>query len=107
MATHNQLRDVARGALPMFDEDIAESDMASNANAKSDAEWKRCSGFFSRQRCTIRSRAGGVPGVIREISGGSSFKMAVIVSGDVGFLNARLPVSISYRIAPKAKMSVR
>src|ERR1700722_4467057 len=35
------------GALPV-------SDNASNAKARSEADWKRCSGFFSRQRCTTR-----------------------------------------------------
>src|SRR5579862_6521580 len=35
------------------------SDNASSANARSDADWKRCSGFFSRQRCTTRCNAGG------------------------------------------------
>ena len=79
----------------------------SKANPRSRADWKRCSGFFSRQRCTIRSSAGGVAGAICEMPGGSSFRMAVIVSVDVGLRNARLPVSISYKIAPKAKMSAR
>jgi hypothetical protein len=52
-----------------------ESDRASSADAKSDAEWKRCSGFFYRQRCTIRSSAGGVPGAICEMLVASSFSM--------------------------------
>src|SRR5215471_1753723 len=50
------------GALP-------ESDSASRAKARSDAEWKRCSGFFSRQRCTTLCRAGGMPGAICETEG--------------------------------------
>jgi hypothetical protein len=37
-------------------------------------------------------------------SGGSSRKIAVMVSADVSCLNARLPVSISYSTAPKLKM---
>ena len=40
-------------------------------------------------------------------SGGSSFRIAAIVSLAVAFLNAFFPDSISYRIAPKEKMSER
>ena len=40
-------------------------------------------------------------------SGGSSFRIAAIVSLDVSRLNAFRPESISYRIAPKEKMSER
>ena len=41
-------------------DDEPESDSASRAKAKSDADWKRCSRFFSRWRCTIRCNAGGM-----------------------------------------------
>src|SRR5579862_1891016 len=74
---------------------VPESDKASRAKARSEAEWKRCSGLFSRHRCTIFWRAGGVPGTICEADGGSSFRMALIVSGEVGLWNARSPVNIS------------
>src|SRR5215472_3717695 len=50
------------GALP-------ESDNASNANARSDADWNRCAGFFSRQRCTTRGSAEGMAGTICEMAG--------------------------------------
>ena len=40
-------------------------------------------------------------------SGGSSFRIAAIVSLAVSRLNAFLPESSSYRIAPKEKMSER
>src|SRR5579864_334273 len=83
------------------------SEIASSANAKSDADWKRCPGFFSKQRCTTRCNERGRFGATCEISGGSSFRMALMVSGEVGLWNARLAVNISYRIAPKAKMSAR
>src|SRR5262249_53702586 len=76
------------GALPV-------SDNASKAKAKSEAEWKRCSGLFSRQRCTTRCSAGGIAVTICDNVGGSSLRTALIVSDDVGFWNARLPVSIS------------
>src|SRR5271169_1836367 len=66
-------------------DDPPDCDSASRANAKSDADWKRCSGFFSRQRWTTRCSAGGIFAVTCEIPGGSSFRIAVIVSGEVGF----------------------
>src|SRR5208283_819010 len=66
------------------------SDKASSAKAKSEADWKRCSGFFSRQRWTTRCRAGGRFVVTCEIAGGSSFRMAVIVSAKVGCVSAYL-----------------
>jgi len=66
-------------------EELPDSDKASSANAKSDADWKRCSGFFSKQRCTTRSSAAGTLCTICDMPGGSSFKMAVIVSVGVGF----------------------
>src|SRR5450755_1418129 len=68
-------------------DELLDSDEASSENAKSDADWNRCSGFFSRQRCTTRSSPGGAPGTICKMPGGSSFRMAVIVSADVGFWN--------------------
>ena len=40
-------------------------------------------------------------------SGGSCFRMALIVSTAVSPLNARAPLTISYSIAPKLKMSLR
>jgi hypothetical protein len=40
-------------------------------------------------------------------SGGSSFRIAVIVSAAVSRLKARLPLSISKKIDPKLKMSER
>ncbi len=36
-----------------------------------------------------------MPGVICDAEGGSSFRMALIVSTEVGLWNARLPVSSS------------
>ncbi len=62
-----------------------ESDSASSANARSEADWKRCSGFFSRQRWTTLCSPGGASGTSCETPGGSSFRMAVIVSAEVGF----------------------
>src|ERR1700685_3616281 len=56
---------------------------ASNANAKSEADSKRRSGLFSRQRWTTRSSAGGIPDTTCEIPGGSSFRTALIASAEV------------------------
>src|SRR5271166_3394804 len=47
------------------------SDRASRANAKSDADWNLCSGFFSRQRLTTRCIAGGIFAATCEMLGGS------------------------------------
>jgi hypothetical protein len=70
---------------------LPESDRASRAKARSEEDWKRCSGLFSRQRCTTRCRPGGAALTTYEIAGGSSCKTAVIVSADVDLANARLP----------------
>jgi hypothetical protein len=74
---------------------LLESDTASRAKAMSCADWKRCSGFFSRHRCTTRCKLEGTLGLICEILGGSSCRIALIVSAEVSFPNARLRVSIS------------
>ena len=50
------------------------------SKARSCAEWKRCSGFFSRQWRTMRSRPGEMFWFVTERSGGSSFRIADIVS---------------------------
>ena len=82
-------------------------DIVSRLKARSRADWKRRSRDFSRQRRTSRSRAGGVFGSFSVRSGGSSLRIAPSVSIDESRLNARAPLSISYRIAPKEKMSER
>ena len=85
----------------------ADAEIASRAKAMSWVDWKRSSGRFSRQRLTIRSRAGGTPPVLSAISGGSSWRMDVIVSAAVSPWNARRRASISYSTQPKEKMSDR
>ena len=72
---------------------VPESD--SRAKARSCAEWKRCAGSFSRQRRTIRSRAGGAIPCAELSSGGSSFRIAANVAAVVSARNARRPDSIS------------
>ena len=52
----------------------------SSAKARSRADWKRSVAFFSRQRLTIRSSAGGTAGAASSRSFGSSFRIAFIVS---------------------------
>src|ERR1700689_3112633 len=84
-----------------------DSDNASKANAKSEADWKRCSGSFSTQRLTTRTRPSAVSGASSDIARGSSFRMAVNVSAEVGLSKALRPANISYKTAPKAKISVR
>src|SRR5215831_7554271 len=44
-----------------------ESDHAFRAKPKSEADWKRCSGFFSRHRCTTLCNAVGRFGAICEM----------------------------------------
>jgi len=61
--------------------DASESD--SRSKARSRADWNRCSGSFSRQWRTMRSRPGGIWRLVAERSGGSSFRIALIVSADV------------------------
>ena len=67
----------------------------SSAKARSPADWKRCSGAFSRQRRTMRSRPGGTFWFVRERSGGSSRRIAVMTSALESPPNAFRPASIS------------
>jgi hypothetical protein len=46
------LRSISTGLATAAE--MPDSDKASSAKARSDADWKRCSGFFSRQRWTMR-----------------------------------------------------
>ena len=59
------------------------------------ADWKRSPAFFSRQWATIRSRAGGRVRFVSLRSGGSSLRIAFIVSTAEVPRNARRPDSIS------------
>jgi hypothetical protein len=68
---------------------------ADKSKARSWAEWKRCSGFFSRQWRTMRSSAGEMSPFAAERSGGSSLRIADIVSAEESRRKARLPESIS------------
>ena len=95
-------RTAARTRLSVVGADASES-----AKATSFADWKRFSRSFSRQCRTMWSSAGETLRPDCVSSGGSSFRIAAIVSLAVSRLNAFLPESISYRIAPKEKMSVR
>src|ERR1700747_1909701 len=65
------------GALP-------ESESASRTKARSDAEWNRCSGFFSRQRSSTFCRASEMLGAICDGEPGSSLRIELMVSADVG-----------------------
>src|ERR1700751_3045204 len=71
-------------SLAIADAGVAvESDNASSAKARSEADWKRCSGDFSRQRWAVRCTAGGMFATSAESGGGSSFRIALIVSTEV------------------------
>ena len=59
------------------------------------ADWNRLSRSFSRQCRTMWSRAGEMFRPDSVSSGGSSFRIAAIVSLAVSRLNAFLPESIS------------
>jgi hypothetical protein len=85
----------------------AEPWLASKAKVRSCEDWNRFSGFFSRQRRTMRSSSGGTCGFAIAIGDGSLFRTAFIVSTPLSPLNVRRPVSISCRIAPKEKWSLR
>ena len=63
----------------------------SKAKATSCADRKRSSGFFSRQWRTMRSRAGDTLASRFGNSGGSSFRMALIVSAGRLALERPLP----------------
>src|SRR5581483_8814673 len=103
--TRFHLADVTAGGAIAEVEDAAE--IPSRAKATSRMEWKRSSRSFSRQWSTMRSKAGGTLRPLSESVGGCSFRMALMVSAEVARSNARTPESISYRMAPKLKMSVR
>ena len=55
----------------------------------------------------MRASAGGIGDLAARRSGGSSLRIAAIVSGAVSRRNARLPDRSSYRMAPKANRSAR
>src|ERR1700686_573680 len=74
---------------------------------KSRAVCQRSSGFFARLRRMARSRLTGVNGLIELSGGGSLSRIAEATLNGVLPSKARLPVSISYKTAPKEKMSLR
>ena len=76
----SQRRDSGRGRRATRPDALLVSIADSSANARSRADWKRSSGRFSRQRRTIRSTPGATTTPDRSGSGGSSFRIAVIVS---------------------------
>ena len=79
---------------------------ASSAKARSRAARKRSSGSFSRQRATTRTSEGGTPSG-GGLASGSSRRIALIVSTREEPAKARRPHSISKRITPREKMSLR
>ncbi len=92
-ATGFNHRDRARPAVATARAaEIDEPDSACSAKAMSLALWKRSAGDFSRQCDTIGPMAGGRPlEAASGISGGSSLRIAVMVSAVVSRWNARWP----------------
>src|ERR1700733_9963979 len=90
LGTVGDLDVTARG-----DTEFPDSESVSRAKAKSWADWNRCSGFFSRQRRTTFCIPGGTVGMTCEMAGGSSLRMAFIVSIPVARRKALLPEIIS------------
>lgn len=91
-------REAATGAssCPVEAESTPDTpDSVCSWKARSRADWKRSSGFFSRQCRTIRSIAGLMWRALSVRSGGSSFRIALMVSTAESPLNARRPESIS------------
>jgi hypothetical protein len=76
----------------------------SSTSTNSDAEAKRSSGFFARQRWITAPSGAGVPA---GSGGASSRKIAWPISTSEGPANGAEPESISCRIEPNAKMSER
>ena len=73
----------------------AGEDWSERLNAMSRADWNRCSRSFSRQCLTTRSSAGETFRPDSDSSGGSSRRIAAIVSAFVSRRNAFLPESSS------------
>jgi hypothetical protein len=90
---------IGRGVVPpsgpVIGPEVEIVESVSRLNARSRADWKRCSRSFSRQRRTSRSTAGGTPGLNCVTSGGSSFRIALSVSMPELRLKARWPLRIS------------
>src|SRR5260370_11157845 len=90
-------RGVAAAARAMVLDSVP--DKVPNAKDRSRADWKRCSGLFSRHLRTMRSSAGETRRVESDDavdkSGGSYFKTAVMVSAVVSRRKTRVSESIS------------
>ena len=78
-----------------------------NSKSTSCIDWRRSSGSLAMHCWISRSSAGGASGWIVEIGGGTRSKIAAITLAWLFPSNARLPVAISKRVAPNAKMSLR
>ena len=96
-STRTARRDAGRATLPVaaVSAGVDASDSARRSNARSCAEWNLSSGFFSRQWRITRSSPGCTFLFVAERSGGSSRRIADMVSAAVSRWNAREPDSIS------------
>ena len=88
-------------------EDVPESPRPASCSPTSCAVCQRASGSFARHPRTIRSSAGGDIGWTDETGGGSPERIAEIRPAWLEASKAFRPVAISYRVAPRAKMSDR
>ena len=78
-----------------------------SSSSRSPADCHRASGSLARHFLMTRSSDEGVIGCRVDIAGGSRSRIAAIRLAWLCPSNERLPVTISYTIAPKAKMSAR
>ena len=78
-----------------------------SSSSRSPADCHRASGSLARHFLMTRSSDDGVMGWRVDIAGGSRSRIAAIRLAWLCPSNERLPVTISYTIAPKAKISAR
>src|ERR1051326_4981698 len=78
-----------------------------SSEARSRAVCQRSSACFIKQRRIVWSSAGGLSGFRTPIGVGSFSRMADATLSLLAPSKARFPVTISYRTAPKEKMSLR
>ena len=78
-----------------------------NSSARSRAVCHRSSGFLARQQTIAWSNTADVIGLTEPIGTGSSSRIAAATLKWLFPSKARFPVTISYRIVPREKMSLR
>src|SRR6202162_4968866 len=105
IATRLRSRAVFTGFIAITEE--LASVIQFNCVARSLALCQRWSGCLARHFRMVRSSSGGVSGFNTVTASGSLSHIALATLNWLLPSNARLPVTISYRTAPQAKMSER